>query len=154
EPRPAQEADAELGYKPLPGRYRVTFSHRAHGGAKWERAQAGSNKWERVRTIETRNSDRTRWTGECPPNSPNVYIFGGSWVYGFGVNDEQTFAFLLQQARKDICVRLFAARNYGMTQVFIQFQRLCNQIRPNDIVILGYEDTLDVRTVVAPSLLR
>src|SRR5262245_55223291 len=121
EPRPALEVDAALGYKPLPGRYRVTFSHRPHGNAKWEQAQAGSNKWERIRVTETWNSDGTRWTGECRPNSPNVYIFGGSWVAGYGVNDEQTFAFLLQLARKDICVRLFAVGGYGMTQAFIQF---------------------------------
>jgi hypothetical protein len=83
-----------------------------------------------------------------------VYIFGGSIVFGAGVNDEQTFAFLLQQARKDICVKLFAVGGYGITHTFIQFQKLRNQIRPNDIVILGYDDSFDVRTVVAPSRLR
>jgi len=137
EPRPAQEADAELGYKPLPGRYRVTFSH-----------------GERVRTIVTRNPDGTRWTGECQPNSPNVYIFGDSFAAGHGVNDEQTFAFLLQQARKDICVRLFAVAGYGMTQAFIQFHQLRSQIKPDDIVILGYGDNFDERTAVVPSYLR
>ena len=154
EPHPAREVDAELGFKPIPGRYRVTFSHRAHGGATWERAQAGANQWERVRTIETRNSDGTRWTGECQPNSPNVYIFGDSWAAGYGVNDQQTFAFLLQHARKDICVRLFAVGGYGMTQAFIQFHQLRSQIRPNDIVILGYGDYFGHRTAVVPSFLR
>jgi hypothetical protein len=43
---------------------------------------------------------------------------------------------------------------YGITHSFIQFNKLLSQIRPNDIVILGYGDYLDVRTVVAPSRLR
>jgi hypothetical protein len=139
------EPDADLGYRPLPGiKYRVTYSRRTHGGSEWER----------LRVNYTSTHDGARWTGECQPTSTNVYIFGGSSVAGAGVNDEQTFAFLLQQARKDICVKLFAVGGYGITQAFIQFQKLRNQIRPNDIVILGYEDSLDVRTVVAPSRLR
>src|SRR5262249_42360979 len=83
-----------------------------------------------------------------------VYIFGDSHVHGLGVNDEQTFAFLLQQARKDMCVKLFAVDGYGMTQSFIQFYKLLGQIKPNDIVILGYADFFDVRNVAAPSRLR
>jgi len=35
-----------------------------------------------------------------------------------------------------MCVKLFAVRGYATTQSFVQFH---NQIRPNDIVILGYE---------------
>src|SRR5262249_7996114 len=41
-----------------------------------------------------------------------------------------------------------------MTHSFIQFHKLLDQIKPNDIVILGYADALDTRTVVAPSRLR
>jgi hypothetical protein len=82
-----------------------------------------------------------------------VRIFGDSWVYGSGVNDEQTFAFLLQQASKDMCVRLFAVAGYGMTQSFIQFHKLLDQIKQGDLVILGYADYFDVRNVVALSRL-
>src|SRR5262249_2486879 len=80
---PIYEPDADLGYKPLGGKYRVTFSRRPHGGSKWER----------LRVNVTFNSDGTRWTGECQSTGTNVYIFGDSWVAGHGVNDEQTFAF-------------------------------------------------------------
>jgi len=114
-----------------------------------------SSKWERLRVKETIQPDGSRWTGDCEPSSSaNVYIFGGSSVYGFGVNDEQTFAFLLQQARKDMCVKLFAVDGYGVTQSFIQFHKLLAQLKPNDIVLLGYEDHFDVRNVAAPSYLR
>jgi hypothetical protein len=145
EPSPSLKADAELGWKPLPGAYRLTLSRREYG----------SSEWERLRVNVTQKSDGTRWTGECEPNSgATVYIFGDSWTVGHGVNDEQTFAFLLQQARKDLCVKLFAVDGYGMTQSFILFNKLRNQIKPNDIIILGYADFFDVRTVMAPSRLR
>jgi len=144
EPSPSNAPDAELGYKPLPGKYTVIFSRRARG----------SSEWERLRVKDTITHDGVRWTGECQPTSTNVYIFGDSWVVGVGVNDEQTFAYLLQQARKDVCVRLFAVGGYGMTQSFIQFHKLLGQIKPSDIIILGYADYFDVRNVVAPSRLR
>jgi hypothetical protein len=144
EPGPKNAPDAELGYKPLPGKYTNTYSRRVRG----------SSEWERLRVQETYTHDGVRWTGECQPTSTNVYIFGDSWVVGFGVNDEQTFAYLLQQARKDVCVRLFAVAGYGMTQSFIQFHKLLGRIKPSDIIILGYADYFDVRTVESPSHLR
>jgi hypothetical protein len=144
EPSPLEASDAELGYKPLPGKYTRIYSRRA----------PGSSEWERLRVNETYTHDGVRWTGECQPTYTNVYIFGDSFVVGQGVNDEQTFAYLLQQARKDVCVKLFAVGGYGMTQSFIQFHKLLGQIKPSDIIILGYADYFDVRTVVAPSRLR
>jgi hypothetical protein len=53
-----------------------------------------------------------------------------------------------------MCVKLFAVDGYGMTQSFIQFNKLIGKIRPNDIVILGYADFSDLRSVIAPSRLR
>ena len=143
-PNPHYEPDPELGYRFVPGKYQRTYSRRARN----------SSEWERLVLNETIKHDGTRWTGECEPSSStNVYIFGGSAVFGSGVNDEQTFAFLLQQARKDLCVRLFAVGAYGMTQSFIQFHRLLDRIKPNDIVILGYDDVFDVRTVAIGTML-
>jgi hypothetical protein len=144
EPSPSGIADAELGYKPVPGRYQLTFSRRVRG----------SSEWERLRVNETRTPDGARWTGDCPNSNATVYIFGDSFTAGTGVNDEQTFSFLLQQARKDLCVKLFAVGGYGMTQSFILFNKVRNQINPNDIIILGYADFFDLRTVMAPSRLR
>jgi hypothetical protein len=142
EPKPRSGPDLELGYRLLPGKYQDIFSRRSRGR-------------ERLPTNVTIRNDGTRWTGECEPSSSTVaYIFGDSWVFGTGVNDEQTFAFLLQLARKDMCVKLFAVEGYGMTQSFIQFHKLVDRIKPNDIVILGYADYFDVRNVAAPSRLR
>jgi hypothetical protein len=92
-----------------------------------------------------------------PANATTAVLpctFGDSFTAGYGVNDEQTFSFLLQQARKDVCVKLVAVDGYGMTQSFILVNKLRNEIKPNDVIILGYADFFDVRTVAAPSRLR
>jgi hypothetical protein len=144
-PNSQHQLDPELGYKELPGKYQVIFSRRARN----------ESEWKRLFVNETINHDGTRWTGKCEPSSSiNVYIFGGSNVHGFGVNDEQTFAFLFQQARKDMCIKLFAVNGYGLTQSFIKFHQLVGQIKSGDIIILGYEDYIGERNVVAPTWLR
>lgn len=137
--------DPELGYRPKPGKFLVTYSRRV----------GVSDDWEHFRVKHTQNADGTRWTGDPGADySSTVYIFGDSYVAGTGVNDEQTFSYLLQQARNDLRVRLFAVGGYGTTQAFILFNQLRDQIKPNDIIIIGYANFYDVRNVVAPSRLR
>jgi hypothetical protein len=87
EPQPHRAVDPELGYRELPGKYVATYSR------KFAR-----RPWERLRVQQTTNKDGTRWTGDFHPDyKSSVYIFGDSFVHGDGVNDEQTFSFLLQQ---------------------------------------------------------
>jgi hypothetical protein len=143
-PNPFVAEDATLGYKPLPGKYVHSYLRKR-----------GAADWERLRINYTVNADGTRWTGDCPrPGARNVHVFGDSFAAGDGVNDEQTFAFLLQSARNDLCVRLHAVGGYGTVHAFLQFRQVRDLIAPGDIVVLGYADFLDVRNVVAPSRLR
>jgi len=143
EPSPRYVLDPDLGYRPKPATYRETYSRR--DGAEWSH----------FRVKHTSLADGSRWTGDHDANPRStVYIFGDSFVEGMGVNDEQTFSYLLQQARRDLRVRLFAVRGYGMTQAYILFNRLRSEIGPNDVVILGYADFYDGRTVVSPSWLK
>jgi hypothetical protein len=144
EPQPHRAVDPELGYRELPGKYTVTYSRKF-----------AKRPWEHVRIQQTTNKDGTRWTGEFYPNyKSSVYIFGDSFVHGDGVNDEQTFSALLQQSRRDLRVRLFALGGWGLVQSYVNFNKLKSEIRPEDIIIIGYADFLDVRHVMAPSYLR
>jgi len=144
-PLPFFAADTELGYKCLPNKYVQTYFRR------WR----GDTEWEQFKINVSVNPDGTRWTGNCDRDATrNVHILGDSLSAGSGVNDEQTFAFLLQVARRDVCVKLHAVGGYGTPQSFIQFNDLRSSIRRDDIVVLGYADFLDVRNVVAPSRLR
>jgi hypothetical protein len=133
----------ELGYRPQPGSYTVTYSKKE------------AKSWSKLRVNVRINADGSRWTGNsADPNKPSLFIFGDSLVFGEGVNDEQTFSFLLQQAMPNFNVRLFAAGGYSLSQAFLNFERLRDQISDRDAIILGYADFYDKRHVVAPSWLR
>ena len=85
---------------------------------------------------------------------PTIYVFGDSFVFGSGVNDEQTFAYHLQMARPNFNVRLFALGGYSLVQTYLKIQQLKSEISDHDILVIGYADFYDVRHVAAPSRLR
>jgi hypothetical protein len=138
-------SDNVLGWSVVPGRYTMNLKHRVNSYSEWE-----------VLPIKvTINDDRSRWTGVVSdPAKSNIYIFGDSDVFGWGVNDEQTFAYHLQMARPDYNVKLFAVAGYGLVHNYLHFLQMKETIRPNDIVIIGYADYYDLRNVAAPSRLR
>jgi hypothetical protein len=122
-------SDNILGWTLLPGKYTLNFKHRANP----------YGDWEILPTKVTINDDRTRWTGAVSdPEKPNIYIFGDSAVFGTGVNDEQTFAYHLQMARPTYNVELVAVPAYGLVHNYLRFLQIKKDIRPNDIVIIGY----------------
>jgi hypothetical protein len=136
-------SDPILGYRPQPGSYTVTYSKR------------DGQQWRKLRINVTINVDGSRWTGNsADPLKPSLFIFGDSFVFGEGVNDRQTFSFLLQQAMPNFNVRLFAAPGYSLTQAFLNFERLKHEISDRDTIIVGYGDFYDIRHVIAPAWLR
>jgi hypothetical protein len=142
-PSPFFQSDPLLGYRPQPGSYTVTYSKR-------DRQQ-----WRKLRIDVTINVDGSRWTGNLPdPLKPSLFIFGDSFVFGEGVNDGQTFSFLLQQAMPNFNIRLLAAPAYSLTQAFLNFERLKHEISDRDTIIVGYGDFYDIRHVIAPAWLR
>jgi len=143
-PSPYVTQDATLGYRASPGKYVHSFLRKRRTGS-----------WERLKVNYTVNADGTRWTGKCgSAGARNVHIFGDSYAAGYGVNDEQTFAFLLQAARDDLCVRLHALAGYGTVQALLQVQQLQRSIQSGDIIVVAYGDFQDERNVAAPSRLR
>ncbi len=138
-------SDDSLGWTLLPGLYSLNFKHRV----------SPYSDWEILPTKVTINSDRSRKTGAVfDPQKPTIYIFGDSAVFGTGVNDEQTFAYLLQLERPRYNVKLLAVPAYGLTNNYQRLLQLKNDIRPTDIVIIGYSEYYDIRNVAAPSHLR
>ena len=80
--------------------------------------------------------------GPWPPVSTNfnVFVFGGSTMFGYGVADDQTFASYLQEAMgrysaKRLCVYNFGAGYYYSTQERIFFERLLTHVQKPDIAM-------------------
>jgi hypothetical protein len=145
EPEPFYKDDPVLGYVANVGTFKHTFKRR----------QQTKQKWELFPVKVTINSDGSRWTGKTDNAvGPNIFVFGGSLVFGYGVNDEQTFSYLLQAAKPDSNVHLFALGGYGLSQAYLRFKQLKDRISPEDTIIIGYDDSFDVRNVAAPSQTR
>ena len=72
--------DAEQGYRANPGRYIFRYSGMRRGTV------------EHLDTVVTINEDGTRFTGNAAAQATRrIYLLGDSYVFGDGVNDEQTF---------------------------------------------------------------
>jgi hypothetical protein len=135
--------DAEQGYRARPGRYVFRYTRRRRGVP------------EHLDSVVTINGDGTRFTGNAPPApARRIYVLGDSFVFGDGVNDEQTFSFLLQSAFPDSAVHLYALSGYSWANALVTMERIRDQLRPGDIVILGYAYYYKERHVEAPARLR
>jgi hypothetical protein len=135
--------DAEQGYRAKPGRYVFRYTRR-QGGAL-----------EHLDSVVTIKDDGTRFTGNAPAEpSRRIHVLGDSFVFGDGVNDEQTFSFLLQAAFSRDAVHLHALSGYSWANALVTMDRIKDQIRPGDIVILGYAFYYKERHVEAPKRLR
>jgi hypothetical protein len=135
--------DAEQGYRANPGRYVFRY-FRKHGGAI-----------EHLDTVVTVNGDGTRFTGRATAEpARQIFVLGDSFVFGDGVNDEQTFSFLLQTAFSKSAVHLHALSGYSWANALVTIERIKDRVRPGDIVILGYAWYYKERHVAAPARLR
>lgn len=143
DPAPFFRPDPVLGYSAAPGHYTHTFSRR----------NPFTGAWESFRTGMTIEPGGARRTGPSRLGQPTVHVLGDSWVFGTGVPDELTFAARLQQARPDWNVTLRALGGWSLTQAVLNIDRR-KEVRPGDVVVLGYAGYYDVRHVMAPSRLR
>ena len=84
----------------------------------------------------------------------NVFVFGDSTVFGFGLSDEQTFTYLLQQKYPKSKFHLFAAGGWSLSNALVNIEILKEIIDSNDVIILGYADYYKQRHVAAPSLMK
>jgi hypothetical protein len=142
-PSPCLKIDPVFGWSANPGVFTYTYKRQRNG------------VWEIFPVKVTINPDQSRWTGVEPDSKkPTIYILGDSYVFGTGVNDEQTFAYHLQMARPGYNVKLFALGGYSMVHSLLRMAQLKSEIGEHDIIIVGYADFYDVRNVAAPSRLR
>jgi len=142
-PSPYLSPDSLQGYRINPGRFTVSI----------RRQQAGSVKTFRFQVTVDRNG--ARYTGmPCLPTDTDVYVFGDSFVFGDGVNDEQTFTYLLQSQFPGTRFHLHALPGGSLSNAYLNMQRLSPGIGSEDLVILGYGSFYDIRHVAAPSRMR
>lgn len=127
--------DATLGFVLLPGKFKVILQD----GFSFE---------------TTHLSDTQRITGPEDPGATEtprdeIWIFGGSFAYGFSLNDEETFPWLLQEKFPEYRVVNFGVTGYGTLHSYIQFVDALEDRRPPKAVILAYASFHDIRNTLS-----
>jgi len=120
-----------LGYTHLPGAYTVTFQD--------------------VYTVHNTHLDNTlRITHPLDSydykfNKEEIWIFGGSFTYGWSIDDTETFPWLIQERFPSYEVVNFGVGGYGTVHSFLQFQEAIKIHKKPQIVIVAYADFHDER---------
>lgn len=82
---------------------------------------------------------------------PYVLVTGGSFTYGYGVDDHESYPFLLQATDDRRRIVNAAAPGHGTVQAILQLDEALGKGRRPSVVIVNYLRYHDARNVLAPS---
>jgi hypothetical protein len=101
-------------------------------------------------------ADHTRTTASAPGQPrPTVMVLGDSFVQGWAVSDEETFAWRLQERFPRVRFLNFGCSGYGATQALLALKRYLAEAPSAPVgVLLGFSDFYDGRSVAAAAWLR
>jgi hypothetical protein len=131
-PSPLAVPDPELGYMIYPGKFDIQFKN----GYSWS---------------ATHGADSLRITG--PPVSqsdtrPQLFVYGCSVAYGYGLSDSLTFPYLLQQSLPAVRVRNYAVPGFAQTQAYLQLKKSLAAGNIPKVVVLTYASFHDIRNTL------
>ena len=93
----------------------------------------------------------TSFTENSDSLKPSIFMYGCSYTYGQGVDDEKTYPFLVQNKLPSYIVHNYAVPGYGTQQPFLLLKKaLASGERP-EIVVLNYADFHEERNVLSRS---
>ncbi|MCB0707060.1 MAG: hypothetical protein KDC34_17210 [Saprospiraceae bacterium] len=99
-----------------------------------------------LRYHATHLPDSTRLTSHNAQNGkPEIFILGCSFAYGMGVDDEKTFASLIQGDFPEMNVRNLAAPAYSTVHSYLQLKSQLERGHIPAVVVLAYTSYQDAR---------
>lgn len=128
------EDDAKLGYVLLPGSFTV----------KWPTGYVSHSMHSAERTRITHPPLAGK--GESPKKE--IWLFGCSFTYGMSLNDQETYAWLLQEMLPDYEVVNFAVPGYATYQSLMQFETEISRRKVPDIAVYAYASFHDERNTL------
>ena len=126
---------SELGYVALPGTLRVAL----RDGYSFRVTHLPDGR-RITRPLETYGSPRTK---------PEIWVFGCSYTYGWSLNDEETYPWLVQEGLLGHEVVSFGLNGYGTVQSLIQFRQAIRDRGAPQVAILGYLSMHDQRNTMS-----
>ena len=87
--------------------------------------------------------------------NPEIWVFGCSYTWGWCVDDEETFPWLIQQELSDYEVTNYGVPSYGSVHGLVQLRRALEKgSQKPDFAVFTYSDVHLERNVGTPSRLR
>lgn len=83
-----------------------------------------------------------------PASADSIWIFGCSFTYGMGLNDEDTFPWVLQERFPDYRVVNFGQCGYGTLQPLLQLRQALETESPPRVAVLTYGEFHDERNTL------
>lgn len=143
-PYPINVPNEYLGTCDAPGSYTITLEDRMTGK---------SHSYDV--TIDERGNRITSYDSRPFLGKRQIWIFGDSFAFGEGNNDETTFPFLLQHLLRDFHIVNYAHRGYGNIHAYLQIKKeFENKKRGPEIIVIVYGNYFLPRNVAAPSRLK
>jgi hypothetical protein len=127
------QPDPVLGWSAKPGRHVMPAQLR--GGPS---------------TTMTILPDGSRAAAPRPPDGDRLAVVGCSYSQGWGVNDEDTFAWKLQERFPTLRIGNFATAGFGTLQSLLMLERLFASPDPPRVVIYGMIEHHETRNIADP----
>ena len=137
---PLVRPDPELGYACLPGIHRI-------------KVLSGARSRSFVATI---GQDGLRVTSgvEQGADRPEVWILGCSFTWGYLLNDDETFPWIVQQGLPSARVKNFGCNGCGTIQQYLYLKRAADQhLRAPSIAVFVYDPFHLQRNTLSPSVI-
>lgn len=125
-----------LGYSHYPGQFKLTL-----GGSYVFTATRGENLYRITHPVMQTPSDNG--------NKEEIWIFGDSVTYGWSVNDDESYPWLLQKEFPKYEVMNFGVSGYGTLHSLIQLKEELQKKRAPRIVVLAYASWHDPRILLS-----
>ena len=125
--------DPLLGWRPVPGRY--TFGPYVPGGTP--------------APVTIRPDGARAAAPEPPTGRPSLLLLGCSFTLGWGVSDDETWAWRIQELRPDLEVVNRGAAGYGTVQALLLLEALLRDGKRPRHVLYG-DIGAELRNIAAP----
>ena len=100
----------------------------------------------KIKTILTILDDKSRYTGNNLSDK-KILIVGGSFTQGWGVNDNETFAYKLQNEFTNFKIKNYGQSGYSGVQSYLLLKELLDSENKIKLVIYGFIDHHEYRNV-------
>ncbi|WP_210772221.1 hypothetical protein [Pseudodesulfovibrio sp. zrk46] len=102
----------------------------------------------------TTDAQGRRVTTESPVDSDTtINFYGCSNTFGWGLDDNTTYTWLVQAARPDSAIHNYGVSGYSLYQILLKMEQTIERDRPK-LVILGFSPGLEARSVSDHHYLR